>query len=50
MGGWGSCGCLFCLFFFFQAEEGIGGAEEAGGLGDVYKGEGRKNAERSGAF
>ena len=28
---------LFCLFFFFQAEDGIRDAQESRGLGDVYK-------------
>ena len=26
-----------CLFFFFQAEDGIRDAQESRGLGDVYK-------------
>ena len=30
--------CFFvCLFFFFQAEDGIRDAQESRGLGDVYK-------------
>ena len=29
------CGC--CVFFFFQAEDGIRDAQESRGLGDVYK-------------
>ena len=28
---------IFCLFFFFQAEDGIRDAQESRGLGDVYK-------------
>ena len=28
-----------CLFFFFQAEDGIRDAQESRGLGDVYKGQ-----------
>ncbi len=32
-------GLFVCLFFFFQAEGGIRGAQEARGLGDVYKGQ-----------
>ena len=27
----------YCLFFFFQAEDGIRDAQESRGLGDVYK-------------
>eukprot|EP00658_Telonema_sp_P-2_P038014 TRINITY_DN2732_c0_g1_i2.p1 TRINITY_DN2732_c0_g1~~TRINITY_DN2732_c0_g1_i2.p1 ORF type:complete len:131 (+),score=32.97 TRINITY_DN2732_c0_g1_i2:54-446(+) len=27
----------FCIFFFFQAEDGIRDAQESRGLGDVYK-------------
>ena len=27
----------FCVFFFFQAEDGIRDAQESRGLGDVYK-------------
>eukprot|EP00658_Telonema_sp_P-2_P040482 TRINITY_DN28950_c0_g1_i2.p1 TRINITY_DN28950_c0_g1~~TRINITY_DN28950_c0_g1_i2.p1 ORF type:complete len:209 (+),score=47.89 TRINITY_DN28950_c0_g1_i2:2-628(+) len=35
----GDCGCrrCVCLFFFFQAEDGIRDAQESRGLGDVYK-------------
>eukprot|EP00658_Telonema_sp_P-2_P007594 TRINITY_DN12837_c0_g1_i2.p1 TRINITY_DN12837_c0_g1~~TRINITY_DN12837_c0_g1_i2.p1 ORF type:complete len:299 (-),score=42.26 TRINITY_DN12837_c0_g1_i2:105-1001(-) len=29
--------CLYLLFFFFQAEDGIRDAQESRGLGDVYK-------------
>ena len=29
-----------CLFFFFQAEDGIRDAQESRGLGDVYKRQG----------
>ena len=29
--------CLFFVFFFFQAEDGIRDAQESRGLGDVYK-------------
>ncbi len=29
-----------CVFFFFQAEDGIRVAQESRGLGDVYKGQG----------
>ena len=29
--------CVFVLFFFFQAEDGIRDAQESRGLGDVYK-------------
>eukprot|EP00658_Telonema_sp_P-2_P068127 TRINITY_DN57056_c0_g1_i1.p1 TRINITY_DN57056_c0_g1~~TRINITY_DN57056_c0_g1_i1.p1 ORF type:complete len:164 (+),score=37.06 TRINITY_DN57056_c0_g1_i1:45-536(+) len=29
--------CIFCFFFFFQAEDGIRDAQESRGLGDVYK-------------
>eukprot|EP00831_Metopus_contortus_P056221 TRINITY_DN47943_c0_g1_i1.p1 TRINITY_DN47943_c0_g1~~TRINITY_DN47943_c0_g1_i1.p1 ORF type:complete len:134 (+),score=26.70 TRINITY_DN47943_c0_g1_i1:30-431(+) len=31
------CGCVFLLFFFFQAEDGIRDVERSRGLGDVYK-------------
>ena len=27
----------YCMFFFFQAEDGIRVAQESRGLGDVYK-------------
>ncbi len=30
---------VWVLFFFFQAEGGIGGAQGSRGLGDVYKGQ-----------
>eukprot|EP00831_Metopus_contortus_P007026 TRINITY_DN12685_c0_g1_i5.p4 TRINITY_DN12685_c0_g1~~TRINITY_DN12685_c0_g1_i5.p4 ORF type:complete len:122 (-),score=41.77 TRINITY_DN12685_c0_g1_i5:44-409(-) len=29
--------CVFCFFFFFQAEDGIRDVERSRGLGDVYK-------------
>ena len=29
--------CMFCCFFFLQAENGIRVAQESRGLGDVYK-------------
>ena len=29
--------CVICVFFFFQAEDGIRDAQESRGLGDVYK-------------
>ena len=35
---------VYCLFFFFQAEDGIRDAQESRGLGDVYK---RQRRERS---
>ncbi len=36
---------LLCFFFFFfQAEDGIRGAKESRGLGDVYKGQHRNHA------
>eukprot|EP00658_Telonema_sp_P-2_P033080 TRINITY_DN24353_c0_g1_i2.p1 TRINITY_DN24353_c0_g1~~TRINITY_DN24353_c0_g1_i2.p1 ORF type:complete len:105 (+),score=32.01 TRINITY_DN24353_c0_g1_i2:58-372(+) len=35
---------LFCVFFFFQAEDGIRDAQESRGLGDVYKRQGIRNA------
>ena len=28
---------FYCVFFFFQAEDGIRDAQESRGLGDVYK-------------
>ena len=28
---------MSCFFFFFKAEDGIRGAQESRGLGDVYK-------------
>ena len=31
--------CLCRQYFFFQAEDGIRGAQESGGLGDVYRGQ-----------
>ena len=30
--------CLLCVFFFFQAEDGIRSLVRSRGLGDVYKG------------
>ncbi len=30
-------GIKVCIFFFFQAEDGIRDAQESRGLGDVYK-------------
>ena len=35
------CG-VFCVVFFFQAEDGIRDAQESRGLGDVYKRTGKK--------
>ena len=35
--GWHSVCYSFCVFFFFQAEDGIRDAQESRGLGDVYK-------------
>ena len=34
------CGFVRCVFFFFQAEDGIRDAQESRGLGDVYKRQG----------
>ena len=36
-----------CLFFFFQAEDGIRDAQESRGLGDVYKRQTLYNATNS---
>ncbi len=39
-----SYGDMRLFFFFFQAEDGIRGAQESRGLGNVYKGQGPEGA------